>query len=144
MVWIYGGIKLNIKTFHSPHRHTLAPQSTSKCTNKEFKVVGQFFKKPSVWEFALSLAHTWDTGPKHKHRALLHATTLYGFPIQTTQCRRSEMWLLQIAFLMGKYSGSLLLASANRRRKFSWLLFQLILMISFENEKDTVHRSSSN
>ena len=36
------------------------------------------------------------------------------------------------------------LALANRQREISWLLFQLILMISSYNKKDTVHRSTSN
>ena len=123
--------------------------------SKEYKVVRQFFRRRVVSELAVPLAHSWDTGPKHKHRALSRATTLYAFPIQTIQCRRSEMWLFQIAFSTGSRKWSTPfgmwkcdrpgfdtaisqffslfpqnLASTNRRRKFSWLLFQLILMIS--------------
>ena len=58
----------------------------------------------------LSLAHSWDTGPKQKHRALSCATTPYGFPIKTIQYWPSEMWLLQIAFSTGIASGPLSLA----------------------------------
>ena len=34
-------------------------------------------------------------------RTLSYVTTLYGFPIKTIQCWRSEMWLLQNAFSAG-------------------------------------------
>ena len=50
---------------------------------------------------SLSLAHSWDRGPKHQHRTLSHATTPYGFPIKTVQRWRSEMWLSQMAFSTG-------------------------------------------
>ena len=40
---------------------------------------------------------------------LSHGTTLYDFIIKTIQCRRSEMWLLQIAFSRGIESGPLFL-----------------------------------
>ena len=54
-------------------------------------------------EWSTPLWHTsWDTGPIcDRHRALLHATTPYGFPIKTMQCWPSEMWPLQIAFSTG-------------------------------------------
>ena len=59
-------------------------------------MVRQFFRRRSLSEFAVSLAHSWDTGPKHKHRALSDATTLYGFPIKAVTSVWSERWRYRI------------------------------------------------
>ena len=75
--------------------------------SKEYIFVRQVLRRRSVWEFAVFLAHSWDTGPKHKHHALSHATTLYGFLIETNyQYRRSDIWLWQIAFSTGNIKWS--------------------------------------
>ena len=77
-------------------------------SSKEYKVVWDIkwssssSDGASVWELAVSLAHSWDTGPGALASCVLsYATTLYGFPIETIEHQRSEIWLLQITFSTG-------------------------------------------
>ena len=69
----------------------LIPHNIFILFHEEYSVVWQFFRRRSMWELAVSLAHSWDPGPKHKHRTLSHATTFYGFSIKTIQWWRSEI-----------------------------------------------------
>ena len=52
-----------VQTFQQFHGIQDVQHYLSNIPSEEYKVVRQCFRRRSVWEFAVSLAHSWDTGP---------------------------------------------------------------------------------
>ena len=71
------------------------------------KIAVGSFLEGVLCENSQFLWHTHETqGPMHKHITLSYATTLYGFPIETIQCWRSELWLPANLILDGNVNWS--------------------------------------
>ena len=77
------GPSTSVARSHMPQLLTVFPLRLSSAGPQKC----DFGKSHSRREYKVvySLAHSWDTGPKHKRRTLSHATTLYGYPIWIIQ-----------------------------------------------------------